>query len=78
MNTDFYPAKNLRLPDSVSWLDSASSEKPKEKNYRLTLFTKIILRSFGYGLPRKPLIFQARYRNRPSTRPTGRGLACFL
>ena len=28
-------------------------------DYRLTLFTKIILRSFGYGLVRKPRIFQA-------------------
>ena len=30
----------------------------REQNERLKLFTKIILRSFGYGLTRKPLIFQ--------------------
>ena len=35
------------------------------------------MRSYGYGLVRKPRIFQARTET-DRARPNGRGLACFL
>jgi hypothetical protein len=44
-----------------------------EKNDQNTYLTKTILRSYGYGLPRKPRIFQpCQVTDR--ARPSGRGL----
>jgi hypothetical protein len=48
-------------------------EKPNDDYY----LTKTILRSYGYGLHRKPGNFQARHENRPSA-PKWARLGVFL
>lgn len=55
----------------------AAGVQRKTRRPERTLYTSI-LRSFGYGLHRKPRIFPSPLRNRPSARPPGRGLARLL
>jgi hypothetical protein len=43
----------------------------KNQNDQNQNLTKIISRSFGYGLPRKPLIFQARQTTYRARVPSG-------
>ena len=57
--SEFCAAAKRIAEDWLVALFSPTSEK-KQNDQNQTL-TKIILRSFGYGLSRKPLIFLARY-----------------
>jgi hypothetical protein len=65
--------QNSAFPTAVRRRNLSTLEKPNDDYY----LTKTILRSYGYGLHRKPLIFQARQRT-DRARPNGRGLACFF
>jgi hypothetical protein len=67
--------KNLPLQNLRLLRYSYRRQKPKDKNYRLNFLQKTFRVAIGYGLVRKPRIFNEE--NRPSTRPIGRGLAGF-
>jgi hypothetical protein len=51
-----------------------ASVSGKKQNDQKTILTKIISRSFGYGLHRKPLIFQARQTTYRARAPSGAAL----